>query len=113
MRADWDSSKVALLRVDTRHEGSEATITVEGELDYSTAEQFRTCILEVLDTKPRSVSIDAHAVKYVDSSGLSVLLRAHGLAFVDHVAFRIADPSPQLRRLVETTGTGDLLLPDE
>jgi anti-anti-sigma factor len=113
MRDDWESSQVALLRVDARHEGPEATITVEGELDHSTVEQFRTCILEVLDTKPSSITIDAHGVTYTDSSGLSALLRAHGLAFVDQVAFRIADPSPQLRRLVETTGTGDLLLPGE
>jgi anti-anti-sigma factor len=113
MRDDWESSQVALLRVDARHEGPEATITVEGELDYSTVEQFRTCILEVLDTKPRSITVDAHAVGYLDSSGLSALLGAHGLAFVDDVAFRIRDPSPQLRRLVEQTGTKDLLLPDE
>jgi anti-anti-sigma factor len=113
MRDDWESSQVALLRVDARHEGPDTTITVEGELDYSTAEQFRTCVLDVLDRKPRSITVDAHAVKYMDSSGLSALLRAHGLAFVDQVAFRIRDPSPQLRRLVQTSGTGDLLLPDE
>lgn len=112
MRDDWESSQGPLLRVDARHEGPEATITIEGELDYATAEQFRTCVLEVLDAKPRSITVDANAVTYMDSSGLSALLRAHGLAFVDHVAFRIRDPSPQLRRLVETTGTTDLLLPD-
>jgi anti-sigma B factor antagonist len=113
MRDDWESSQVALLRVDTRHEGPDATITVEGELDHSTAEQFRTCILEVLDTKPRSVTVDARAVTFTDSTGLSALLRAHGLAFVDRVDFRISDPSPRLRRLVEETGTKALLLPDE
>jgi anti-sigma B factor antagonist len=112
MRDDWESSQVALLRVDVRHKGPEATVTVEGELDHSTADQFRTCIFEVLDTKPHAIIIDAHAVTYVDSSGLSTLLRAHGLAFVDHVAFRIRDPSAQLRRLVETTGTQDLLSHD-
>jgi anti-anti-sigma factor len=69
-------------------------------------------ILEVLDTKPRSVTVDAHEVTFTDSSGLSALLRAHGLAFVDQVAFRIRDPSPRLRRLVEVSGTEDLLLPD-
>jgi anti-anti-sigma factor len=113
MRDDWESSQVAPLRVDARHEGPEATITVEGELDHTTVEQFRTCMLEVVDTKPRSITVDAHAVGYLDSSGLSALLRAHGLAFVDQVAFRIRDPSPQLRRLVDMSGTQDLLLPDE
>jgi anti-sigma B factor antagonist len=113
MRDDWESSQVTLLRVDARHEGPEATITVEGELDHTSVEQFRTCVLEVLDTKPRSITVDAAALRYTDSFGLSALLRARGLAFVDQVAFRIRDPSPQLRRLVEMSGTQDLLLPDE
>lgn len=112
MRDDRESSQVALLRVDARHEGAETVITIEGELDYSTVEQFRTCVLEALDRKPRSITVDAQALAYMDSSGLSALLQAHGLAFVDQVTFRIRDPSPQLRRLVETTGTRDLLLPD-
>jgi anti-anti-sigma factor len=71
------------------------------------------CILEALDTKPRSVTVDAHGVTFTDTSGLSALLRARGLAFVDQVAFRISDPSPRLRRLIEQTGITDLLLPDE
>jgi anti-anti-sigma factor len=71
------------------------------------------CILEVLDTKPRSISVDLHGVTFSDSSGLSALLRARDLAFVDQVAFRIKDPSLRLRRRLELTATKDLLLPDE
>jgi anti-sigma B factor antagonist len=71
------------------------------------------CILEALDTKPRSITVDAHGVTFADSTGLSALLRAHGLAFVDQVAFRLRDPSPRLRRLVEVSGAAELLLPNE
>jgi anti-sigma B factor antagonist len=113
MRDDWEPSQAALLRVETRYEGAGAIITVEGALDDSSAERFVACIFEALDTKPRSVIVDAHGVTFTDSTGLSALLRAHGLAFVDKVAFRLRDPSPGLRRLVEVSGTGDLLLPDE
>jgi anti-sigma B factor antagonist len=113
MRDDWESSQAAQLRVEATHEGADATITVEGALDHSTAELFVACLLEVLDTKPRSVTIDAQGVTFTDSTGLSALLRAHGLAFVDHVRFRIKDPSPRLRQLLEVSGTGELLLPDD
>jgi anti-sigma B factor antagonist len=113
MRDDWESSQAALLRVEVTHEGAEAIITVEGELAQLTAERFVACILEALDTKPRSITVDAQGVTFTDSSGLSALLRARGLAFVDQVAFRIKHPPPQLRQLVQVSGTEDLLLPDE
>ena len=113
LRDDWESSQAALLRVEARHEGVEAIITVEGELDHSTVERFVARILEALDTKPRSITVDAPAVTFTDSSGLSALLQARGLAFVDHVAFRIRDPLPRLRRPVEASGIEDLPLPDE
>ena len=112
MPYDVQSSR-AELRVGASYEGAGAIVTVDGELDHSTAERFVACFLEALGTKPRSITIDAHAVTYSDSSGLSALLRAHGLAFVDRVEFRISDPSPELRRLLEATGTKDLLSPDE
>jgi anti-sigma B factor antagonist len=113
MRDDWESSQAARPRVEVTREGAEAIVAVEGELDHGSAERFVACILEALDTKPRSVTVDAHAVTFTDSTGLSALLRAHGLAFVDRVDFRIRDPSPRLRELVEVSGTKDLLLPDE
>ena len=113
MPDDVEPSQAELLRVEARHEGTEVIVTVDGELDYSTAERFMACILEVLDTKPRSITVDLHRITFSDSSGLSALLRAHGLAFVDQVAFRIKDPSPGLRRRLELTAAKDLLLPDE
>jgi anti-sigma B factor antagonist len=113
MPDDVEPSQAELLRVEARHEGAEAIITVAGELEYSTAERFVACILEVLDTKPRSITADLHGVTFSDSSGLSALLRARGLAFVDQVAFRIKDPSPGLRQRLELTATKDLLMPDE
>jgi anti-anti-sigma factor len=113
MPDDIEPSQAELLRVEARYEGAEAIVTAAGELDRSTAERFVACILEALGTKPRSITVDLHGVTFSDSSGLAALLRARSLAFVDQVAFRIRDPSSWLRRLVEVTGTKDLLLPDE
>jgi len=110
---DDEQSSRAELRVGAKYDGAEAIITVDGQLDHSTAERLVTCMLEALDTKPRSVTVDAHAVTFTDSTGLSALLRARGLAFVDQVVFRISDPPPRLQQLVEVTGIKDVLLPDE
>jgi anti-anti-sigma factor len=113
MRDDWGSSQAAQLRVEASHESAAAVITLEGELDHSTAESLVARALEVLYTKPSSVTVDAHRLTFTDSSGLSALLRVRGLAFVDQVGFQIRDPSPTLRRLVQVSGTEDWLLPEE
>jgi anti-anti-sigma factor len=113
MPDDVEPSQAELLRVEARHEGAGAIVMVDGELDYSTTERFVACILEAFDTKPRSITVDLHGVTSSDSSGLAALLRARDLAFADQVAFRIQDPSPRLRRLLELTATKDLLMPDE
>ena len=85
MRDDRASSQAALLRVEATYEGAEAIITDAGQLDHSTAERFVACLLEVVDSKPRSIPVDALGVTFADSSGLSALLRARGLAFVNQV----------------------------
>jgi anti-anti-sigma factor len=88
MRDDRASAQAALVRVEATYEGAEGVVTVARELDHSTAARFVACVLEVLDTKMRSVTVDAHGVTFADSSGLSAMLRARGLAFVDQVDFR-------------------------
>jgi anti-sigma B factor antagonist len=113
MPDDVEPSQAELLCVEARHEGAEAIVTVAGELEYSTAKRFVACVLEVLDTKPRSITVDLHRVTFSDSSAMAVLLRTRDLAFVDQVAFRIKDPSPRLRRRLELTATKDLLMPDD
>jgi len=59
MRDDRASSQAALLRVEATYEGAEAIITDAGQLDHSTAERFVACLLEVVDSKPRSIPVDA------------------------------------------------------
>jgi hypothetical protein len=64
MSDDVEPSQAELLRVEARHEGTEVIVTVDGELDYSTAERFMACILEMLDTKPRSITVDLHRITF-------------------------------------------------
>lgn len=113
MPDDLQGLQPALLRVGATYEGAEATISVAGELDVSTAGRFVACVRDALETRRRSVTVDARALEFSDSSGLAALLRARGLAHDVGVAFRISSPSPKLRRLVELSGTEDYLLPDE
>jgi anti-anti-sigma factor len=46
---------------------------------------------------------------FIDSSGLAALMRAREAADEAGAAFRVSEPSPALRRIVEITGTVELL----
>jgi anti-anti-sigma factor len=102
------------LRVEAKYDGPEVTIVVEGDLDVNGAGELLACVSEALErlTRDRSITIDARGLSYTDSSGLAALLRARAAADEVAVAFRISDPSPDLRRLVDVTGVENLL-PDE
>jgi anti-anti-sigma factor len=99
------------LRVEASYDGPEITITVEGDLDVSTAGALLACISEALErlTRDRSITIDALALSFTDSSGLAALLRARAAADEVAVAFRISEPSPQLRYIADVSGVKNLL----
>ncbi len=89
--------------------GTEAVIIVEGEFDLSGVPRFRACISEALATHPGLITVDAHALTFIDSTGLAALLRARRVADRAGVAFRLREPSPELRRIAEIAGIEYLL----
>jgi anti-sigma B factor antagonist len=101
-----------LLHVEAQGSGTETIITLEGDLDMSSTDEFGACVGEVLEQHPTSIVIDAHGVGFIDSSGLRSLLLARAAAEQAGVAFRISQPSPAVRRMVERTGIHALLLDD-
>jgi anti-anti-sigma factor len=99
------------LRVAASYDGPEVTITVEGDLDMSSAGDLLAYVSEALErlTRDRSITIDARGLSYTDSSGLAALLRARAAADEVAVAFRIREPSPQLRHIAQVSGVENLL----
>jgi anti-anti-sigma factor len=99
------------LRVEAKYDGAEVTIVVEGDLDVMTAGDLLACVSDALErlTRDRSITIDAHGLSYTDSSGLAALLRARAAADEVAVAFRISEPSPQLRHVTQGSGVENLL----
>jgi anti-anti-sigma factor len=99
-----------ILYVATSYNDGIATVVLVGEFDMSCAAHFWASISEALGTGPRSLTVEARGLTFIDSSGLQALMRAHEAAGEAGAAFRVSDPSPALRRLVELTGTMELLL---
>ena len=101
------------VRAEVLREGKQnhtgATITLEGEFDMTGTDRFWVFVTQALAEDPRAITVDASGLEFIDSLGLLALLRARDAAVGAGVAFRVSDPSPSLRRLVEVTGVKDLL----
>jgi hypothetical protein len=67
-----DSWQAEPLHVGVFREGGEVTVVVEGGLDRSGAERFRSCVMAALGKRPAVLTIDASALTSVDSPGLAV-----------------------------------------
>jgi anti-sigma B factor antagonist len=104
-----DDQSFELLRVRAEHYGSEAVIVLEGEFDLTGTDRFWAFFSEALAASPRSITLDAAGLTFIDSSGLKALLHARAAATDAGVAFRVSEPSPELRRIAEITGVEDLL----
>ena len=81
-------------------------LTVDGEIDMATAPAFETAINELLENNPQALIIDLSGVQYVDSAGLTVLMRTHhrrsGVGHFAVVAERVC------RRPIELIGLDKL-----
>lgn len=99
-----------LLHVDARDAATETVISLDGELDISSTEWFGAVVGAVLEKHPTRIAIDARRLSYMDSSGLRSLLLARASARDAGVGFRIDNPPPELRRVVERTGLSGVLL---
>ncbi len=81
-----------------------ATVRVAGELDAFTAPRLRTALCELEAQGARHVTLDIEGTRFVDSTGLSVLvgglkrLRDTGGSLV------VKSPNASTRRLFDITG---------
>jgi anti-anti-sigma factor len=100
------------LHVEAKQDRTGSTIILEGEFDMNGRARFWGFFSEALAASPRSITLDAAGLTFVDSSGLMALHRARTAAAEAGVAFRITEPSPALRRIAEAGG-GEDLLPDK
>ena len=79
-------------------------VTVIGEVDLSNRERFEEVVERALQAAPAKLIFDLAGVRFMDSSGLGVMLMAANQA--DEVEVRA--PSSALRRLITISGLTDL-----
>lgn len=92
----------------TRHDVT--VITLAGEMDLDHVGAFRAVLAEVCAGAgaPASVVIDLARLTFCDSAGLNALLQARLMCGESGRALTLANPGPQISRLLNITGADTL-----
>jgi anti-anti-sigma factor len=97
-------------RVEVRSENGAPLLSVRGELDLASSPVLEEELERVISAGPALVIIDLRELDFMDSTGLSVLIRAHQRAEESGHRLGIVNGSRQVRRLLSLTGVADRLM---
>jgi len=80
-------------------------IHLSGELDISSADDFRAVVESIVAESPRRLVFDLSGLTFIDSSGIAVMVYA-----ANNVAdIELRHASDIVRRVVEATGLSEIL----
>lgn len=88
----------------------QAVVAISGELDMSTAPELSRSLAGVLEQHPRDLTLDLGGVGFIDSTGLTVLVRTSKQLQAHHGALHLVSPTPPVRRVLEIVGLDGLLV---
>lgn len=96
----------ASLSVESQANG---VVVVAGELSLAEAPILERHLADVLSKTSSPVVVDLAGVEFIDSTGLSVLVRAQQRATERGVEFGVQNPRAQAHRLLSLTGLEERL----
>lgn len=101
------------LSIKTTNDGGTALVSVVGEVDVSNASELREALDTALAQEPAGITADLAQVAYIDSTGIGVLVGAATRSAEAGVAFAVANPQPNVRRVLGLLGVeGQLNITD-
>jgi anti-sigma B factor antagonist len=88
-------------------------VTVIGELDLAAAEIVTKAIhQEITTTGARAVHVDLSGTQFIDSTGISILLKGRRVADRTGVAYRVIGATDMVREILSLTGVLEHLTAD-
>jgi anti-sigma B factor antagonist len=92
--------------IDAVRGGDDLCLRLSGELDMASVEKLEEAIRVAEESTARTISIDLSDLEFMDSAGLTVLLRAHTRTRQDGQTLRFMPSSHDaVTQLVAVTGT--------
>jgi anti-sigma B factor antagonist len=96
-------------RVEVATKGEAAIVSVSGELDLASSPALEEELDRACASDATLVIVDLRGLEFMDSTGLSVLVRAHQRAVENSQRFGLVNGSQQVQRLLSLTGVADRL----
>jgi anti-anti-sigma factor len=96
-------------RVEVRNAEGTSVISVSGELDLASSPALEEELERVAQSETQLVVVDLRNLEFMDSTGLSVLVRAHQRAEENGRRLGLVNGSQQVQRLLTLTGVADRL----
>ena len=97
------------LSIDRRDEAGGAVLVLSGELDVVSAPALEQHLNEALSSPDAHVTLDLSDLQFVDSAGVSVLIKAKKDAESHGRTLVLARPTEQVHRVFALVGLADWL----
>lgn len=101
--------KLGQLTRRSQREGDVHTIKLIGEMDLSNAAEVERELLQAEATNARTILIDLSALRFLDSTGIRLLVAADGRSRSDGGRLRLTRPPAQVFRVLRIAGIDELL----
>jgi anti-sigma B factor antagonist len=96
-------------RVEVPYEGRTVVVAVEGELDLASSPELERALNRITTPPTALLVIDLSRLEFMDSTGLSTIVRAHQRLADVGCEVAIVKGSAQVQRLLDLTGVADRL----
>lgn len=96
-------------RIEIRNAPDRVVLCLHGELDLASAPLLAQEIENASDTTTAMVVLDLQELRFIDSTGLRIVLAAHERSQERGQEFALTRASEQVQRLLTITGVGEHL----
>ncbi|SHJ39960.1 anti-sigma B factor antagonist [Geosporobacter subterraneus DSM 17957] len=85
-------------------------VEVVGEIDIYTANRLKETLINLLNEQNTDIRINCEELDYIDSTGLGVLIGALKRLKQDNKNIIIANPKPNISKLLNITGLNKIFI---
>jgi anti-anti-sigma factor len=96
-------------RFPLKWSGEMAVVSASGEIDITNAEPFRDVLLSALNAGATGLVVDLTAATFLDSAGVTALVRATRRATATDASLRLAVAAPPVLRVLNLVGIDRLV----